>query len=149
MRLMGTENLKAFKEFLREAGKCGVENLDEPFDILLEAAEAHPKKSNRFIEFLHKLRCQTIAIDEACQGTKYQPIFDEHKKDMHALVENLKACKTVASKWEAIKYGIQFNAILTGRSFEIIYFIFLLSITDAILEKLNRQPFHLLNSSKT
>lgn len=113
MQLMATENLEASKEFLREAGKCGVDNLNEPFDILLEAAEAHPKKANRFIEFLHKLRCQTIAIDEACQGTKYQPIFDEHKKDMHALVENLKACKTGASKWEAIKYGIQFNAILS------------------------------------
>lgn len=68
-------------------------------ELLVEDEEGNtPAKQNKFVAFLKKLKCMTVALDEATKGTKHAPILDQHKKDMWEAKDNIKACRMIPSK---------------------------------------------------
>lgn len=49
-------------------------------------------------KYLLKVKCITRAIDTGVKGTKYQKIFDDHRKWMKPMVAGIKKCSTESDK---------------------------------------------------
>lgn len=71
-------------------------------ELLLDDGEENtPAKQNKFRAFLKKLKCMTVALDDATKGTKHAIILDQHKKEMWDAKDNIKACQSNPSKWKS------------------------------------------------
>lgn len=102
MRLVATQNPKVLMDFVRGLpGKCSSKSFDvesKEIELFSMFDEEEEETQSKIKKFLLKIKCQTRAIDTACKGTKYQPIFDAHREAMFALVDGINECKTNSNK---------------------------------------------------
>lgn len=85
-----------FDILLDELNSVDEQDIDS-FSMLDDAAEQF-LDVEKIKKFLLKVKCITRAIDAGVKGTKYQKIFDEHRKWMKPMVAGIKKCLTESDK---------------------------------------------------
>lgn len=96
LRMVAQQKPEIISEIAREVQAQCSGLTEVSFEDVVEETNADDK--------LKKLKCIKDAITDAVKETDFAKIWDEYKRDLEKMFDQIKACKNEANKWEETKY---------------------------------------------